>query len=151
MPIWPVWRSRGFLWSRELASLATVMRTRTPSALLFLVLAVLTLGAASCSDDSGANGDDGDRVATIADLVATGEGLPEGETLYNANCASCHGGDGQGGVGPQLAGVVADKYTPAEHVGIVVNGRAAMPAFASSLDDDEIAAIVRYERSQLGQ
>ncbi len=125
------------------------MRDRGLPALLLVIMAVMALGASSCSDDAG--GDDGDRVATIAELVGSGDELPDGDLLYNANCASCHGGDGQGGVGPQLAGVVADKYTAAEHVAIVVNGRAAMPAFASSLDDAEIAAIVRYERSQLGE
>lgn len=45
------------------------------------------------------------------DVDATGAALPpgrgtvaEGQTLYAARCAACHGAQGEGGIGPQLVG-----------------------------------------------
>jgi mono/diheme cytochrome c family protein len=124
-------------------------RTLLPAVVLLLVLAL-----AGCSDDDSgddAGSDDEGRAATIAALVESGEYPSDGEQLYRQSCASCHGGDGQGGVGPQLAGVVEEKYTPTEHTELVLSGKGAMPAFGSTLGDDEIAAIVAYERTGLGE
>lgn len=121
-----------------------------PAALLTVVVA---LAGCSDSDDGGddAGGDSEGRAASIAALVESGEYPGDGEQLYRQSCASCHGGDGQGGIGPQLAGVVEDKYSAVDHVALVLSGRGAMPAFGSTLGDDEIAAIVAYERTGLGE
>lgn len=43
--------------------------------------------------------------ATVS--AADGETVPDGATLYQTACASCHGADGSGGVGPTLIGVGA--------------------------------------------
>lgn len=118
---------------------------------VLLVAAALVLGG--CGDDDGGDGgggDSSDRAATIAALVESGDFEGDGENLYRRSCASCHGGSGQGGIGPQLVGV-ADRYEPQAHVAIVLTGRGAMTGFGASLDDDEIAAIVSYERNELGQ
>lgn len=125
-------------------------RTLLPAALVVLALA---LAGCSDSDDSGDDGGDAEgRADAIAALVESGEYPGDGEDLYRQSCASCHGGDGQGGIGPQLAGLMEEKYPdPADHVAVVVNGRAAMPAFGSTLGDDEIAAIVAYERTGFGE
>lgn len=107
--------------------------------------------AAACSDDGG-GGDqacDG-RCGDIVASIEAGDLEGDGEQLYGIHCATCHGGDGQGGIGPQLAGVVTDKLTPAQHVGVVLDGRGAMPGWDSTLEDDEVAAIVDYERTDLG-
>ncbi|GAB7536596.1 c-type cytochrome [Burkholderia sp. 3C] len=45
------------------------------------------------------------RVAANAATSSAGAG--HGASLYAANCAGCHGGQGQGGVGPKLAGIGA--------------------------------------------
>jgi polyvinyl alcohol dehydrogenase (cytochrome) len=78
------------------------------------------------------------------------EGAVSGEDVYATNCARCHGGSGQGGSGPSLEGV-ADRLDEAEHLEIVREGRSAMPAWKDSLSDDEIAAVVEYERRVLSE
>lgn len=83
--------------------------------------------------------------------AAGGAVVVDGAAGYRANCASCHGGDGGGRLGPQLADRVVDRYPdPAAEVLVVTNGRGGMPAFGSRLTPDEIAAIVDYTRTGLG-
>jgi mono/diheme cytochrome c family protein len=79
-----------------------------------------------------------------------GEAAVSGEDVYGENCARCHGEDGQGGSGPTMEGV-ADRLTEDEHVEVVRNGRAGMPAWKDTLSDDEIAAVVEYERTVLSE
>ncbi len=87
-----------------------------------------------------------------------------GATLFATNCASCHqaGGAGIPSTFPPLAGdpVVGDD-DPTEHISTVLYGAAgrtingvkypvAMPPFAGTLSDAQIAAIINYERSSWG-
>ncbi len=88
----------------------------------------------------------------------------DGAALYKSNCASCHGHTGKGisNAVPPLAGslfVNADPVKLAQlplrgirgpiHVnGQLYNG--VMPAFADTLSDDQLAAILTYERSAWG-
>jgi mono/diheme cytochrome c family protein len=75
----------------------------------------------------------------------------DGGAVYGDRCAGCHGGDGSGGIGPRLAGVMTERFPePAQQIDVVTNGRGGMPAFGSRLSADEIAAVVDYTRSVLG-
>ena len=75
-----------------------------------------------------------------------------GKGIYEANCATCHGVDGQGGVGPELAGVVADKYPNIEdQIAVVTNGKGRMPSWRGDLTPKEIRKVVEYTRTGLGQ
>jgi len=80
--------------------------------------------------------------------------LARGETVYQANCSACHGPSGAGipGVFPALTGSAIANGDAAEHVNIVVNGRAgtAMAAFKNQLNDVDIAAVITFERNGLG-
>jgi mono/diheme cytochrome c family protein len=95
-------------------------------------------------------------VGAVALAACGGEGEPSarprtGADLYRAYCLTCHGADGQGGVGPALAGVVAVKYPDIEdQLAVVAEGTARMPSFAQSLSSAEIRRIVVYERTKLG-
>ena len=102
------------------------------AALVFTVL-LFTGG-----DDEGGQADAGDS------------GPPDGAALYDARCASCHGSDGGGGVGPALndGAVVASFPDPADQATVIREGRQGMPSFAD-LSDSEIDAIVRYTRDAL--
>jgi mono/diheme cytochrome c family protein len=95
--------------------------------------------------------------------------VEEGGVLFAANCSSCHGTTGGGGVGPQLAaGAVLHTFAdPVDHVHWVVTGSAGakggvygdtskpskggMPSFGTSktLTLAEIVDAVRYERETL--
>ena len=101
--------------------------------------------------------------------------LELGQETYQTNCSGCHGGGGEGGTGRPLANQVLLTFpNKADHLAWVHNGSpaagtpygaadrpggqhvsqtggfGAMPAFAGTLTDEEIAAVVRYEREVLG-
>lgn len=77
--------------------------------------------------------------------------LAQGQQIYKANCASCHGQKGGGGIGTKLAGLVAKKYPNiADQEAVIANGRSSMPKFGSRLSAEEITAVARYERELLG-
>lgn len=113
--------------------------TRTASVAGPVVLAV-GIGLAACGADEGAGRGD-----------ASGD-LAVGERVYADNCATCHGDDGEGGTGPRLGGgAVVDSYPDADdHRAIVADGLGSMPAWKGTLSDDEIDAVVAYEREVLG-
>jgi len=75
--------------------------------------------------------------------------LDDGERIFGTRCASCHGATGEGGVGPSFVGVTERLPDEAEHEAIVRDGRTTMPAFGGTLSDEQIAAVVRYEREVL--
>jgi len=91
---------------------------------------------------------DADRTYSREELMASGE------QTYNAQCAMCHQGNGQGvpGAFPALAGGAVTTGPLAGHLDIVLNGKAgtAMQAFGPQLGDAEIAAIITYERNAWG-
>lgn len=99
----------------------------------------LALVLAACSsDDSARSG-------------STGASASSGADVYATSCASCHVADGSGGQGPAIGdGKAAAKYSDAEMVRLVTNGRAAMPAFSSKLSTDEIDDVVAFVRTALG-
>jgi mono/diheme cytochrome c family protein len=76
-----------------------------------------------------------------------------GEALYNATCAGCHMPDGKGAQGagryPALAANPALETAPYVIVN-VLHGRAAMPSFGDTMDDDQVAAVVNYTRTHFG-
>jgi mono/diheme cytochrome c family protein len=107
---------------------------------LVAVIGVLVTGAALGAAACGGGGDH------AAARPTTGRGI------YKAYCLTCHGVDGQGGVGPQLAGVVVEKYPNIDdQIAVVTNGRGGMPSFASTLSPEEIRKVVTYERTDLGR
>jgi mono/diheme cytochrome c family protein len=76
--------------------------------------------------------------------------LAEGQTVYNANCASCHGRSGNGGLGPKLSDRVAAEYPDiADQVAVIENGRGSMPKFEGRLTAEQIDAVARYTRESL--
>lgn len=106
--------------------------------------------------------------------AAANDPVVRGAALFTANCASCHGSNGEGGVGPQLnSGEVLKEWPKlADHLAWVHTGGAPfvgktigalnipvpanniMPAFGTanggSLSDQQIADVVCYERVSLG-
>ena len=72
---------------------------------------------------------------------------------YRTKCAMCHGPDGAGSaVGksmnvPDLRSSAVQNTADAELAQIISNGKGGMPAFKSSLSDDQIHALLAYVRS----
>jgi cytochrome c oxidase subunit 2 len=85
---------------------------------------------------------------SMEDLIA------KGETVYNANCAACHGATGAGipGVFPAMTNSPVATGDIAEHINTVVNGRTgtSMSAFKAQLSDVDLAAVITFERNSLG-
>jgi mono/diheme cytochrome c family protein len=68
-----------------------------------------------------------------------------GGGLFQASCAGCHGAEGEGGVGPALAGGVSRFDSVQEVAGFIsagVPGR--MPGFETRLHPDQVNAIAQH-------
>jgi mono/diheme cytochrome c family protein len=75
-----------------------------------------------------------------------------GYDVYLSNCARCHGQEGQGGVGPRLAGEVTTAFPDAkDEIALVRTGRDGMPSFAGDLSPTQIEDVVAYTRTELNK
>src|SRR5699024_5534244 len=115
--------------------------------------------AESADDDDQEEGADDAAESTAEDESGDAEDMSEddlmalGEKVYGNICAACHQDDGSG-VGdtfPALAdNPVVTSGPVEEHVGQILNGAGAMPAYADMLSNEEIAAVTTYERNAFG-
>jgi cytochrome c oxidase cbb3-type subunit II len=99
-----------------------------------------------------------------AGVSASGYDAAKGAALFTANCSACHQANGEGlpGAFPSLKNdAVVNKDDAAKHIQVVLEGlhdakvggvvyASAMPPFAATLSDAEIADIIDYERSSWG-
>ncbi|NMT62136.1 nitrite reductase [Marinobacter orientalis] len=71
---------------------------------------------------------------------------PETEALYQQHCASCHGSDRLGGMGPALLPDNLSRLKKPQAVDAIGDGRPAtqMPAFAGILEPESITALADY-------
>jgi cytochrome c oxidase subunit 2 len=80
--------------------------------------------------------------------------IKHGKEVYNKICAACHQPNGKGvpGTFPALAGSKIVTGPVDGHLHLVMNGKpgTAMQAFASQLNDVDLAAVVSYERNAFG-
>jgi len=80
--------------------------------------------------------------------------MAEGESQYNTSCAACHQANGQGlpPTFPAIAGSAMATGDIAAHIDITIHGRpgTAMAAFGPQLSDEQLAAIVTYQRNAFG-
>src|SRR5699024_9053243 len=72
-----------------------------------------------------------------------------GENIFQQNCATCHGANGTGGIGPALAGNSALQDTQLV-VSQIINGGGGMPAFGNVLSDQQIAEVATHIRNSWG-
>ena len=76
-----------------------------------------------------------------------------GEEIYRGVCQGCHMPEGEGAFGagryPPLASNPALE-SPEYAIYLVVHGQKAMPSFGEMLDDAQVAAVVEYIRTHLG-
>jgi mono/diheme cytochrome c family protein len=78
---------------------------------------------------------------------------PADSATYRTKCATCHGPDGSGSVVgktmniPDLRSPEVQKTSDAQLAQIISEGKGGMPPFKSSLNEDQIHAMVSYVRS----
>lgn len=80
--------------------------------------------------------------------------MSKGKQVYLRVCGVCHKPDGKG-MPPAFPSMVGSKITTGPvkgHIDIVLNGKkgTAMQAFGEQLSDEEIAAVITYERNSWG-
>jgi cytochrome c551 len=105
-----------------------------------------TLWMASALVAVGCGGEGSQSTEERVDAIVALEGdVAAGEAIYDAECASCHGAEGEGGVGPAMEEVVAghDEWAM---VDVLVRGVGGMPSF-DDLDDQSIADVTAYSQA----
>src|SRR5215467_7684401 len=107
-------------------------------------------------------------ISTLADASPSpsGPALPgdptNGQSVYQANCATCHGGSLEGGIGPQLNPItklpgVSNPLDVGYLLDTVTNGRTpaggvtAMPAWKGKISDQDIKDVVSFILQQNSQ
>ncbi|MEM8757672.1 MAG: cbb3-type cytochrome c oxidase N-terminal domain-containing protein [Planctomycetota bacterium] len=108
-------------------------------------------------------GDLGDLEADEATIVRyyeddseeyAGRWMPYAASLFRANCVSCHGGMGEGVVGPNLTDEVAINVSGVTDIhDILMNGAnaGAMPAWGNRFHPNEIVLLSSYVASLRGR
>ncbi|SDG75465.1 cytochrome c oxidase subunit II [Paraburkholderia phenazinium] len=92
-----------------------------------------------------AGADDPNKTYTMAEL------MERGGKVYASNCAVCHQPTGKGaGAFPALDGSKIANGPIAQHVSLVLKGKNAMPSWAPTLNDVEIASVITFERNSWG-
>ena len=103
---------------------------------LFLLMLVLVISA--CSGDN--NNDGASDEQDGSEKTAQNGDASSGEAIYESNCMSCHGADGEGENGPDLTG--ESDYD--EVVDQVKKGGGSMPAFEDDLSEQEINDVAAF-------
>jgi hypothetical protein len=127
-----------------------------------LTIDVITGQAVNCDGSEFTGGGAG---GGTTDFVALGGEIYAGTGVGGVNCAGCHGGSGQGGVGPALGGVIGTFGACTDHIEWVRLGspgfpdgygdtnkptQGGMPPFGGSLTDEQLAAVTAFERVRFG-
>ncbi|AHA30620.1 MULTISPECIES: cytochrome c551 [Exiguobacterium] len=104
-----------------------------------------TLALAACggSDDSSSSDSSSTKEeSTMNDDSSKTETAVDAEKIFANNCASCHGNNLEGNVGPNLT-KVGSKYSSEEIQEIIKNGKGQMPAGILK-EDEEIVAVADW-------
>ncbi|NLS13796.1 cytochrome c oxidase subunit II [Vibrio sp. SM6] len=92
--------------------------------------------------------------AALAQVLSIDDLMTQGEDVYIARCAVCHQANGQGlaGVFPAIKDSPVAKGDLDLHISTIVNGVSgtAMQAFSNQLSEQEIAAVITYQRNAWG-
>ncbi len=77
--------------------------------------------------------------------------MEKGKSIYEANCAACHGAGGQGvpPVMPALAGN-ANLKDAQMILSVVKNGRGTMPPVGAAFSEEDLKAVATYIRNSFG-
>lgn len=82
--------------------------------------------------------------------IASVETFQSGAKLFEENCARCHGADGKGGKGPNLASEKRQakwRESDAKLVRKITKGGLFMPSFGKKLKPEDIKLIAEHVRT----
>ena len=71
----------------------------------------------------------------------------DAHSLYKKNCATCHGEQMQGNIGPSLQ-EVGSHYSREELAEIITKGRPGMPSFETRLDERQLNRLLNVLGSE---
>ena len=113
---------------------------------LVLLAAVLVAGALILITRTPAQGE------PVQESTVPNEVLALGETIYSANCTSCHGAEGEGYASiqnaPALNGSEHAWHHPDEQIiGLIRQGGMQMPAVGADWSDEEVEAVLSYVKA----
>lgn len=120
----------------------------------FLLIIFLGIGLVFLLSGLGSTDDGEQDVATEEGSEGSEEsggdeassGDVDAEGIARDNCASCHGQDFSGGMGPALAGT---SLAEEDFTTIVREGQGSMPAFsADQIADEELTALYQFFSEQ---
>lgn len=106
--------------------------------LLTLLLGTsLVIGLAACGGGSSTNQSGTDTSKNKQDTAQSGDA----NTIFQQHCASCHGTDLKGAVGPNLT-QIGSQFSKAQILDIIKNGKQGgmPPGLISGADADKVAA-----------
>ena len=110
-----------------------------------LVATVLLATTANADPPAGSSG------ATLSPSGRFSE--QTGEALYVNVCQACHMSKGEGAIGAGRYPALAKNEILSSGgyvLYVVLNGQKAMPPFARSMSDEQVAAVVNYVRGHFG-
>lgn len=84
-----------------------------------------------------------------AEPLADERTISLGQQVFQQNCASCHGEQGEGHAAIAQAPALNDKEHAWHHPDgqlqeLILNGGIEMPSFQDELSNEEVAAVIRY-------
>lgn len=85
--------------------------------------------------------------ATLVRFMAKENWVKVGESVFRANCVSCHGREGEGKVGPNLTDEFYKNVTQLADIAKVVSngaGNGAMPKWSNRLHINEVVLVAAY-------
>src|SRR5579863_1270404 len=97
----------------------------------------------------------GNDASPVTEQQVAGIGSPVsvqvGASVFAKNCAACHQAQGEGGIGPALAGNPhVNIANPTMMLTTILQGRNAMPSWRGQLAASDIAAVATFIRSSWG-
>ena len=120
------------------------LRSLSVAGLLLIALATATRGSLAAPPPQGPPPANPPAAAAQESPLAkqTPDDIAMGKQLYAANCASCHGVDATGQLGPNLHGVVQRRGEQGVF-GVVRGGQGGMPPI-SSINDMRVWQVIGY-------
>ncbi len=125
-------------------SAAIGIREITVKSRIQIMLAAMLLAAPAIAPD---------RAAHAQEIYAGGYPQQTGEEVFKGICQGCHMPNAKGAVGAGAYPALANNARLAAAIyplTVVLNGQRAMPSFGEDLTDSQIANVINYVRTHLG-